>query len=323
MTNFINIGYITKVNIANLNSWEGTGGNITPIKKVTDFEWNSYSYISWQALRRYMKTTLQQLGKTISAVNERGEPIYTNDENNEEIKKWFDKMLSWKWKEEWSLEESFKKYIDIDLFGFMFPNWKRRWSPVKVSAMLSTNAFKWENDYLTRKQLEKSDGKKSWNIVQTEIETLNYYRGNIVIDVHAIWKDINEYDYSESNLLSDEEKNERINDIIEMIKNLNWGSKQARLLEDISPKFVIWIKQKTWNPFLLNSLNVDEEWSIDINNLLEVLKDNEEYLWENKENIVVGILDWIFSNEEDVKNKFKEFWVEVEWINKALNKLKY
>lgn len=323
MTNFINISYITKVNIANLNSWEGTGGNITPIKKVTDFEWNAYSYISWQALRRYMKITLQQLWKTITAVNESGEPIYVNDEDNKNIQKWFDKMLSWRWNEEWGLKEAFKKYIDIDLFGFMFPKWKRRWSPVKVSAMLSTNEFKWENDYLTRKQLETNTGEKSWNIVQTEIETLNYYRWNIMIDVSSIWKDINEYDYNETQLLSDEEKNERINDTIEMIKNLNWGSKQARLLEDISWKFVIWVKQKTWNPFLLNSLNVDEEWNIDIDNLIKVLKDNEEYLWDDKENVIVWLVDGIFTNEEEIKNKFNEFWIDVNWVNKALNKLKY
>ena len=73
---FYNISYISKVNLASLNGSESMGGNITPIKKITDNEGREYAYISGQAQRRYLKDTLMQLGERISAVDENGEPNF-------------------------------------------------------------------------------------------------------------------------------------------------------------------------------------------------------------------------------------------------------
>jgi hypothetical protein len=54
--------------------------------------------------------------------------MYLPDENDEDIKKWFDIQKQNKKDFEsidefvYLLKKVFKKYIDLDLFGFMFPN---------------------------------------------------------------------------------------------------------------------------------------------------------------------------------------------------------
>jgi len=57
---FLNIAYITKVNVASLNGGEGTGGNVTVMKKIANTKGDEFAYVSGQALRRYMKETLLQ-----------------------------------------------------------------------------------------------------------------------------------------------------------------------------------------------------------------------------------------------------------------------
>ncbi len=284
---FLNIAYITKVNLASLNGAEGSGGNITPIKKVSSYDGEEYAYVSGQALRRYLKETLMQLGAKITEVNEKGEPTF-KDENGEYINldKDFEKVK----------EKAFKEYVDLDLFGYMFPNGTRRWSPVKVAPMLSLLPYKGEVDFLTRKQ--KSDGKKSGNIVQIEIDTLNFARGNILINLEHIGAIVDEYSYEKENILTDEEKKQRVNLLLDAIKNFNGGAKLARNLEDISPKFIVIAKQKTGNPFLLNVLKVNENGALDIEALKETLNEADF------EEIKIGLTKGIFSNEEQIREEF-------------------
>jgi len=55
---FLNIAYITKVNVASLNGGEGSGGNVTVMKKISNANGDEFAYVSGQALRRYLKETL-------------------------------------------------------------------------------------------------------------------------------------------------------------------------------------------------------------------------------------------------------------------------
>jgi len=298
---FLNIAYISRVNLASLNGSEGTGGNITEMKKVSDYRGNEYAYVSGQALRRYLKETLMQLGAKITEVNEKGEPTFKVDNKTVDLDK---KLNDYK-------EIAFKEYVDLDLFGYMFPNGGRRWSPVKVSPLLSLLPYKGEYDYLTRKQ-KSSDDKKSGNIVQIEIDTLNFMRGNIVINLEHIGSEVDEYSYEITSILDNKEKNERLNLLLDAIKNFNGGAKQARNLEDIAPKFIVVSKQKTGNPFLLNILKVDEDGNIDIDSLKEAIEDNEV------EDLTIGITKGIFANEDRVRAEFED----VVTVNKAIDKYK-
>jgi len=304
---FLNITYITKVNIASLNGSEGTGGNITPIKKVSDNQDNEYAYISGQAQRRYLKETLMQLGQRITAVNESGEPNFL--EFNEKI---YNKDKS-------SFENNklmYEEFCDLDLFGYMMPKGGRRWSIVKVAPMVSIHPYKGEYDYLTRKQY--SENTRSGNIVQVEIDTMNFMRGNIMIDAGKIGKEINEYTYEATPMLDEEAIKSRRNVMIDAIKHFNGGAKQSRNMEDISPKFVVAVRQKTGNPFLLNIITVDEQDNIVISSVIEALKENDAVI----SSVIIGITTGIFKNEIQVKKEFEDAGYTVTTVSKSLDSLK-
>jgi CRISPR-associated protein Cst2 len=275
---------MSKVNIASLNGGEGTGGNVVAIKKITDNHGDEFAYISGQAQRRYLKETLRQLGENITAVNEKGEPDF--GEYNTKI---YASDKSEKFKD---VELMYKNFCDLDLFG--------------------------EYDYLTRKQAVKDETKKSGNIVQVEIDTLNFMRGNILIDADKIGKDINEYNYEFNQILSDEEINHRIDTLIEAIKVFNGGAKQSRHLEDISPKFVVAISQRAGNPFLLNAFKIDKYNNLEVKPIIEAIKENSDYI----ESKAAGMTTNVFQNEEEIKSKFQEINVEVTSISQALDTLK-
>ena len=284
---FLNIAYITKVNIASLNGAEGSGGNITPIKKISSYSGEEYVYVSGQALRHYLKETLAQLGENITEINEKGEPTFKVDGKYVDLdeKKEFDKYK----------EKIFKDFIDLDLFGYMFPKSYRRWSPVKVAPLLSLLPYKGEVDYLTRKQKSESKG---GNIVQVEVDTLNFMRGNIVINLDHIGAIIDEFTYEKETILNEDEKKARINKLLEAIKNFTGGARQARNMEEIAPKFVVITRQKVGNPFFLNALQVDKSRRLNVKVLKEAI-DEADF-----EEIKIGLRSGIFSNEEEIKEAF-------------------
>ncbi|WP_457564150.1 type I-B CRISPR-associated protein Cas7/Cst2/DevR [Caminibacter sp.] len=300
---FLNIAYITKVNLASLNGSEGSGGNVTLMKKISNYQGDEFAYVSGQALRRYLKETLMQIGCKITEVNEKGEPTFKDEKGNYiDLDK---KLKDYK-------ERAFKEFVDLDLFGYMFPNGGRRWSPVKVAPLVSILPYKGEYDYLTRKQKPKKENEKSGNIVQIEIDTLNFMRGNIVVNIEHIGREVDEYSYEINDILNENERNERLNYLLEAIKYFNGGAKQARNLEDIAPKFIVIAKQKTGNPFLLNVLKVDERGNIDIKPLKEAIDENQV------ESIKIGITSGIFNNENEIRETFKD----VTTVNKAIDEFK-
>lgn len=304
---FLNIAYITKVNVASLNGGEGTGGNLTVMKKIANHNGDEFAYVSGQALRRYLKETLFQLGESISSVDKDGNPTFLI-ENDAEKKEFIDLNKSLN---KDTLNRMFNNVCDLDLFGYMLPKGDRRWSPVKVSPLVSLLPYKGEYDYLTRKKKAEDDS-KSGNIVQIEIDTLNFMRGNIMINTSHIGNKIDEYTYKVESILSEEKKVNRLNKLLDAIKNFNGGAKQSRNLEDISPKFIVIATQKTGNPFLLNSLDVDINGNINIENLQEAIEDNEV------ESLTLGISKGIFYNEVEIREKFEN----VTTVSKTIEEYK-
>ncbi len=286
---FLNIAYITKVNIASLNGSEGTGGNLTVMKKISNYNGDEFAYVSGQALRRYLKETLMQLGEDISSVDKDGNPTFKDEGDFIDLNKSIDNELK---------KKMFEEVCDLDLFGYMLPKGGRRWSPVKVTPLVSLLPYKGEYDYLTRKKKVTDEDAKSGNIVQIEIDSMNFMRGNIMVNVNHIGCDIDEYTYESSKILEDNKKNKRVNILLDAIKNFNGGAKQARNLEDISPKFIVIAKQKTGNPFFLNALSVDKDRNINIKNIENAIKDND------LDECIVGIAkENIFNNTDEVIEK--------------------
>ena len=133
-----------------------------------------------------------------------------------------------------------------------------------------------------------------------------------MVNTAHIGNEVDEYSYEVSEILNEEERVERLNIFLDAIKNFNGGAKQARNLEDISPKFVVIAEQKTGNPFLLNTLDVDSEGNINIETIKEAIDDN------SFERLTIGISKGIFNNEDEIKSTFEN----VTTVNKAIEQYK-
>lgn len=301
MRNFVNIGYLTKVNIDNLNSSENPG-NLVILKKVQDSKGDRYVYVSGQALRYYLKETMNQLGMSLTNLDSKGE--YDLGGINAHGKERYKKIL--------------ETHPDLDLLGFMeAPTGRRemalrRWSPVKVSPMISIYPWKGESDLLTRKK----EGQAGGDLVKVEVNTFNFMRGSIVIDADMIGSYVDELSYKlEPVINSNDEKKKRIEYLVDAIKNLDGGAKRARLLDDLTPKFVIVSKQIAGTPIFLNALNVDDEGNIKLNLIKEALSEFSGII----KDYVVGVRSGIFKNESQIKS---EFGNKVTTVNQALDKIK-
>lgn len=300
MRTFVNIGYLTKVNINNLNSSENPG-NLIVLKRVQDSKGDYYAYVSGQALRYYLKETMNQLGMPLTKLNKSGEYII-EAENKDENKRY---------------EEILKNYPDLDLLGFMEAKSGsgkmalRRWSPVKVSPMISIYPWKGDADMLTRKK----EGQEGGDLVKIEINTFNFMRGTVVVDINMIGSRVDELSYEMKEAITQEIKAKRIKYLVDAIKNLDGGAKKARLLDDLTPKFVIITKQKAGTPIFLNALDVDAEGNIKTDLIKEILEEFDGII----EDYCIGLRSGIFENEDEVKTEFKGKLISV---NKALDKIK-
>lgn len=296
---FANIGYITKVNIDNLNSSENPG-NMVVLKKVQDNKGDYYPYVSGQALRYYLKETMNQLGMKLTKLDNKGEYIIEAEEENKERYK-----------------NILENHPDLDLLGFMEAVKRsgsmalRRWSPVKVSPLVSIFPWNGDSDLLTRKK----EGQEGGDLVKVEINTFNFMKGTIVIDMDVIGSIVDELSYDIEPVIDPEERRRRVEYLVNALKSIDGGAKKARLLDDLTPKFVVVTKQKAGTPIFLNSLRVNEEGGIDIDPVKEILDEFDDIIEEYS----IGIRSGIFTNEEEIRSEFKE---TVTSVNKALDNIK-
>lgn len=300
MRTFINLGYLTKVNINNLNSSENPG-NLIVLKKVQDSKGDYYVYVSGQALRYYLKETMNQLGMPLTKLDKSGEYIIEAESKDDNAR----------------YGEILRSHPDLDLLGFMEAGKGsgkmalRRWSPVKVSPMISVYPWNGESDMLTRKK----EGQEGGDLVKIEINTFNFMKGTIIMDADMIGSKSDELSHDMENILETDEKAKRINYLVESIKNLDGGAKKARLLDDMTPKFVVITKQKAGTPIFLNALDVDSEGNIKFGLLQEIFREFQGII----EDYYIGIRSGIFENEEQIKSEFGE---KVISVNQALEKIK-
>ena len=297
---FINLGYLIKVNIDALNSSDNLGGNVVIIKKLQDARGDYYVYVSGQAFRYYLKYTLMQLGVSLTKVDKNGEIIIDTQAKGEERMKYI-----------------LENHPDLDIFGFMEAEKGakkaalRRWSPVKVSPLISIFPWKNETDLLTRKK----EGQEGGDLVKVEINAFNFMRGCTIINVNEIGSYVDELNLEIKDVIGDEKRKGRISILLDAFKNLNGGGKAARLLDDITPKFLIITKQRAGTPVFLNALRVDENSNLDIELLKSYLKEYKDII----EDYVIGIQKGIFNNEEKIKEEFED---KVKSISEAINEVK-
>lgn len=298
-TNSITITYLSKVSFASLNGSDKEVDNINPIKKVTLQNGEELPYVSSQAIRRALRDKLEELGQAISPVDvsstEKGAPKTALDPI---------------------------KYIDDDLFGYMDAakgedgeagTSNVRTSPVRVESLLALATYKGDLDYATNFM-----GKKiglNPNIFETEIHS-GVYRGTILIELDRIGKETKTKDNKSRELVTidlvdNNEKAYRVTSFLNAFHTLWSQGRQTRFLADISPKFIAAALMKSKNPIFLESVDLTEEGSVDIEKLKTVTTDYGKFI----EDHFFAVQEAVFPKHDSMVS-LKEGFDKVEkWVN--------
>lgn len=287
----IEVVWLSKTDLTNLNSGEGES-NLIDVKK---FKKNGveYPYVSGQAMRYYIKEAIRRNlsdNEFMCVPDEKGEACGNP-----------------------------KECIACDLFGFMKTvqgkGASTRISPVKVSPAIGLLPFD-ENstvDFLTRRHrgTEKAEG----DIVNVEIG-VNIYKVGIAIDVQRVGGEevIDDNRCVKIEYFVDEnERKNRIAKVLSALRFLSDYSKQARLLTDFTPDFIIIAFQDIYSHRLQKAIEFNG--GLDVERLKTILGDVMEY----SPKIFVGMIPKLLENEDEAKKAIiNELGLEVTTPNQAI-----
>jgi CRISPR-associated protein Cst2 len=297
MSKAIVIGYLAKVSAANVNA-SHTEGNVVVAKKVTLPDGTTVPYISGQAIRRMLRDRLEELGYPLS------EPFATvsGQEVTPPVRPW--------------------DFIDEDLFGYLDPSGgRRRTSPVRVSAAVGLFPFQGDRDLGTRSferfgQAMAAGG----NMFETELYA-NLFKGTVLVELDrvGVFKPIETGEKNERILPADE-RTKRLQTLFEALNILWGGGRTARMLADLSPKFLAYARLRVKHPVFLEALSAhyeDGKYALELAPLVNVLKKFADY----RERTLFGIEPGIFGNEEEIHAELQEYG-EVLTVHEALAKAK-
>lgn len=300
MSNCLNIGYIFKISLGSVNG-SFTEGNVATIKKITCLDGKTIPYISGQSQKYAIRAKLKEQGFPLS-------PLFSA-ENNKGV----------------DITAGDPSFIDDDLFGYMIASKKenrRRTAPVRISAAIALSPFKGDRD-LGTKSKEGVDGKTmeaGGNLFETEMY-YNFFKSDILVELDRVGrfkgyelekKEKNEKTEPVELLL--QERKIRVVALLESLRTLWGGGKQSRFMTDLSPKFIVYTRQSRKIPVFLESLCLEKNEAINVNAILEVLKDSSFIDYT-----VIGLRSGIFSNEEEIRTKLSGNGYRVMSINEAIN----
>jgi len=297
MSKAIVIGYLAKVSAANVNA-SHTEGNVVVAKKVTLPDGSTIPYISGQAIRRMLRDRLEELGYLLS------EPFATvsGQEVTPPVRPW--------------------EFIDEDLFGYLDPSGgRRRTSPVRVSAAVGLFPFQGDRDLGTRSferfgQAMATGG----NMFETELYA-NLFKGTVLVELDrvGVFKPLETGEKNERTLPADERR-KRLQTLFEALNILWGGGRTARMLADLSPKFLAYARLRVKHPVFLEALSAyyeDGKYALELAPLVNALKKFADY----HEQTFFGIEPGIFGNEEEIRAVLKDYG-EVLTVHEALAKAK-
>jgi CRISPR-associated protein Cst2 len=287
----IEIVWLSKTDLTNLNSGEGES-NLVDVKK---FKKNGieYPYVSGQAMRYYIKEAIRRNlseNEFMCVPDDRGEPCGEPE-----------------------------KCIGCDLFGFMKAvkdkGAETRVSPVKVSPAIGLLPFEDNStlDFLTRrhKGTEKAEG----DIVNVELG-VNIYKAGIAIDVRRVGGEekIEGRQVKIEYFIDDNERKKRIAKLLNAIRFLTDYSKQARLLTDFTPDFIIIALQDIYSHRLQKAIEF-KDGKLDIERLSAIIREVKQY----SPAIFVGLLPGTLKNEKEVLKAFNALDLKVKTPDAAIN----
>lgn len=273
-----------------LNYGEGIG-NISELKKLTRGDGSVYTYASRQALRYdIVRIGNKMFNWNLQVVNKEKGTIQFND------------------------KLTIRDSQEMDLFGYMKTKNTGEGSDIRSAAVRLSNAisledYKSDMDFLNNKGLADRIGEFP-NLANVE-QHLSYYTYTTTIDLEKIGKD-------EEIELSNEEKTERVNQLLDIVKILNREIRGRE--ENLSPVFAIGGMYDINSPFFLGRIKLngkDGEFSIDT----EMLKDTTTLTIGDKsiyDDTKVGILKNTFKNEAEIEEIFEGKTTNIEEFFKDL-----
>ncbi len=272
-----------------LNYGEGIG-NISELKKLARGNGNVYTFASRQALRY----DIARIGNKLYDWN-----LEVVDKSKGTIQ----------FKDELNIKDS----QEMDLFGYMKTSKKSaenedggsetRSAAVRLSHALSLEEYKSDMDFLTNKGLaDRID--EFPNLANVE-QHLSYYTYTVTVDLPRVGKDGNIE-------LSQEEKTNRVLQLLEIIKILNRDIRGRE--ENLSPLFIVGGIYNINTPFFLGRIKLEakgEDFKIDTKILESAM---ELKIGENsvKENTFAGIVPNEFKNEEELKELFGDKMLSIQ-----------
>ncbi len=273
-----------------LNYGEGIG-NISELKKLTRGDGSVYTYASRQALRYDIVRLGNKLFDwNLQVVNKEKGTIQFGD------------------------DFTIRNSQEMDLFGYMKTKNTGEGSDIRSAAVRLSNAisledYKSDMDFLNNKGL--ADRIPTFPNLANVEQHLSYYTYTITIDLEKIGKD-------EEIELSNGEKTERVNQLLDIVKILNREIRGRE--ENLSPVFVIGGMYDINSPFFLGRIKLNGkngEFSIDT----EILKDTTTLTIGDKsiyDDTKVGILKNTFKNEKEIEEIFEGKTTNIEEFFKDL-----
>ncbi|MCB9297434.1 MAG: type I-B CRISPR-associated protein Cas7/Cst2/DevR [Lewinellaceae bacterium] len=298
MANSLTITYLSKVSLASLNGSDKEVDNINPIKKVTLPNGEQLPYVSSQAIRRALRDKLEELGHSVS-------PVQESSTSKGAPKTALDPI----------------RYLDDDLFGYMDAKAgsdgekgtsNTRTSPIRVDSLLALATYKGDLDYATNFTGQKIG--LDPNIFETEIHS-GVYRGSILIELDRVgveWRlvDTKERKLEKVDLVSAEEKAGRVIAFLDSFRTMWSSGRQSRFLADISPKFIAAALMSSKNPIFLEAVNLDEDGQIKMEELASVVMDYQKYI----DSYVFAIQEAVFQKQSGMSTLSEGFEKIEQWV---------
>ena len=254
-------------------------GNISSLKKLSRGDGNSYSYISRQALRYNI---INQLG---------WDNTPTSDKNTVA---------------QFEKDASIENYPEIDFFGYMKTgknsvngSSNTRNAVVRLSNAIALESYNSDLDFLTNMALAKRGGMDN-AIAQSEIHK-SYYAYTVTIDLDKVGIDEiikDKENNKDKHEIDNKQKAKRVKELLKVLKTLYRDIRGRR--ENLSPIFIIGGVYNIKNPFFENRLKVNKN-NLEIKTITNVLDLDREI----KNNTICGLVDSMFSNTEEIKEKLK------------------
>lgn len=210
-------------------------------------------------------------------------------------------------------EVTIKDSVEMDLFGYLKTSQKSQKRPAvaRLSHAISLEPYHSDMEFLNNMGLAERINEDSnlANIEQHE----SFYSYTLTLDLTRVGED------NDVNLPT-EEKINRIHQLLDILKILNRNIRGRQ--ESLAPLFVVGGIYDVANPFFLGKVNLntsEKGWNIDTRTIESLC---EQTFAKKKvgEQTKVGLLNGIFTNEQEIQETFKDKLLTIEGFFETLKK---